>query len=124
MRLWLAVGAGGFIGAVMRFGISKGCVLLFGARFPWGTLVANALGAFAIGFLAASFAGRMSAAPWVRTLILTGLLGALTTFSSFSLETLNLVQDGETVRSALNIVANVSMSLFLVWIGYHLGEIV
>lgn len=120
--IWVAVAVGGGVGALMRFAISRWAAGAIGTGFPWGTLVVNALGAFLIGFLFAWFAQRLlGIAPATRALVLTGVLGALTTFSTFSLETLELVQGGELVRAGLNVFANLALSLLLVWGGYLLG---
>lgn len=121
MKIWLAVALGGAIGALLRFAVSRGAVGIFGAGFPWGTLIVNAVGAFAIGFLAAWFASRLAVGPALRALVLTGTLGALTTFSTFSLETLQLTQTAAFGKAAASIVANLCMSLVLVWLGYELG---
>lgn len=121
MKIWLAVALGGAIGAVLRFAISRGAANALGTGFPWGTLIVNALGAFVIGFLAAWFLERFAIGPAFRALVLTGVLGALTTFSTFSLETLQLAQTGAFGRVGLNIVANLGLSLVLVWVGYGLG---
>ncbi|MGH8126792.1 MAG: fluoride efflux transporter CrcB [Gammaproteobacteria bacterium] len=119
--IWLAVAIGGSIGAVLRFAISRGAAEWFGTGFPWGTLIVNALGAFAIGFLFAWFSSRLFISPSLRAMILTGMLGALTTFSTFSLETLELLHGGEMMRAGLNVVANLGLALLLVWGGYALG---
>lgn len=121
LRLWLSVGAGGFMGATLRFAVSRASVAWFGAEFPWGTLIVNASGAFIIGLLSAAFMTRFSVGPAVRGLILTGILGGLTTFSSFTLETLNLVQNGGAIRGLLNVMANLLIGLTVVWLGYNLG---
>ncbi len=121
MKIWLAVAIGGALGAVLRFAVSRGAASAFGTGFPWGTLIVNAAGAFAIGFLAAWFASRFAIAPALRALVLTGVLGALTTFSTFSLETLELAQTAVFGRMTANIVANLGLSLALVWTGYALG---
>lgn len=121
MKIWLAVAAGGALGAVARFAVSRGAAAWFGTEFPWGTLIVNAAGAFAIGFLAAWFTHRLEAGPAVRALVLTGVLGALTTFSTFSFETLQLAEAGEGGKVAANILLNLGLSLALVWIGYGLG---
>jgi CrcB protein len=121
MKIWLAVALGGAIGAVLRFAVSRGAANAFGTGFPWGTLIVNMIGAFSIGFLTAWFMSRFSVSPALRALVLTGVLGALTTFSTFSLETLELAQTGAMGRAGLSIVANVGLSLVLVWVGYGLG---
>lgn len=121
MKIWLAVGAGGAVGAMLRFAVSRSAAGTLGTTFPWGTLLVNAIGAFAVGLLAAWFSLRLAAGPAIRALLLTGLLGALTTFSSFSLETLELAHAGAFARAGANVLANVGASLFLVWVGYALG---
>lgn len=121
MGMWIAVAVGGALGALLRFAVSRGAARLFGTAFPWGTLLVNAAGAFAIGFLVAWFSLRLSVSPAARALVLTGLLGALTTFSTFSVETLALAQSGAVARAGINIVVNVGASLVLVWLGYLLG---
>lgn len=119
--MWIAVAVGGAFGALLRFAVSRGAVRLFGTGFPWGTLIVNAAGAFAVGFLVAWFSLRLSVNPAARALVLTGMLGALTTFSTFSVETLALAQSGAVAAAGVNIVANVAASLVLVWLGYLLG---
>lgn len=121
MGMWIAVAVGGALGALLRFAVSRGAAGLFGTAFPWGTLIVNAAGAFAIGFLFAWFSLRLSVSPALRALALTGLLGALTTFSTFSVETLALAQSGALARAGANVAANVGASLILVWLGYALG---
>ncbi len=121
MRMWVAVAVGGAVGALIRFAVSRGAVHAFGTFFPWGTLIVNASGAFFIGLLMAWFSLRLSVSPPVRALVLTGVLGALTTFSTFSLETLELAQSGAFVRAGFNVLLNVCASLVLVWAGYVVG---
>ncbi|MGH8226264.1 MAG: fluoride efflux transporter CrcB [Gammaproteobacteria bacterium] len=123
MKLWLSVGIGGFVGAILRFAVSRGAVALLGARFPWGTLIVNAGGAFLVGFLAALFLTRIDVGPSLRALLLTGILGGLTTFSTFTIETLNLVQGGAAAAGLANIALNVGTGLLLVWLGYNLGTL-
>ncbi len=122
IMIWVAVAVGGGLGALLRFGISRWAAHAIGTGFPWGTLFVNALGAFLIGFLFAWFSQRLlGIGPAARALVLTGVLGALTTFSTFSLETLELLQGGELARAGINVAANLALSLLLVWIGYVLG---
>lgn len=121
MKIWLAVAAGGAMGAVLRFAVSRGAASAFGTGLPWGTLIVNAAGALAIGFLTAWFTVRFAASPALRALVLTGVLGALTTFSTFSLETLELAHAGEFGRAGLNVFANLAAGIVLVWVGYTLG---
>jgi len=103
----LAVGAGGFVGAVLRFLIATFVQKQSGLLFPVGTLSVNVLGSFIIGFLALYFENVV--APHQKALLVTGLLGALTTFSTFSLESVTMLQEGLWSRALLNIGLNVTL---------------
>jgi len=100
----LAVGAGGFLGAISRFLLSTGIQRLTGAAFPWGTLSVNVLGSFLIGFLFLYFEQTIS--PTQKALLITGFLGALTTFSTFSLETVLMLQNGLFLKAFTNVALN------------------
>ena len=102
--LILSVGAGGFVGAVLRFLISGWVQKATGAFFPVGTLAVNVLGSFIIGFLALYFEHVI--APHQKALLVTGMLGALTTFSTFSLETVTMLQSGLWSRAVANVTLN------------------
>jgi CrcB protein len=116
--LWVALGSA--IGGAARYGCAGLAARWLGAGFPWGTFIVNVSGSLLIGFLAALMApdGRLLAAPDVRTFLLIGILGGFTTFSSFSLETLNLVRDGEWLFAVTNVVLSVVLCLVAVWLGY------
>lgn len=118
---WIAVG--GALGSMARFACSNLAVAWFGPSFPWGTLGINVLGSFVIGFFAALTGpdGRLLVSGDTRQFVMVGLCGGYTTFSSFSLQTLNLAQDGEFVRAGLNIVGSVVLCLVSVWLGYIAG---
>jgi CrcB protein len=105
----LAVAFGGALGATARFLISTGVHRIAGAAFPYGTLTVNILGSLLIGFLFSYF--EQSIAPVQKALFVTGMLGALTTFSTFSLETLLILQDGLYFKALLNILLNVTLCL-------------
>ncbi len=107
--LILAVGAGGFIGAILRFSGSYYIGKLLGASFPYGTLGVNILGSFIIGFLALYF--EQTIAPNMKALMVTGMLGALTTFSTFSLETVLILQQSLYLKAFLNITLNIILTL-------------
>jgi len=109
LMLLLYIGAGGFFGAISRFLIAANVQKLYGGFFPLGTLSVNVLGSFIIGFAAMFFA--QTVAPEYKAFVITGFLGALTTFSTFSLENVNLLQDGEFTRFGLNIFLNVTLSI-------------
>jgi CrcB protein len=113
----LAIAGGGALGAVARFGVSTGVYRWLGRDFPWGTLAVNVLGSFAMGLLFVLLLERALLPPEVRATVLIGFLGAFTTFSTFSLETLALVEQGEPARALLNIAASVLLCLLACWGG-------
>jgi CrcB protein len=97
----------------------------FGETFPWGTLIINVTGSLVIGFFAALTGpdGRVFASSTVRQFVMIGICGGYTTFSSFSLQTLNLVNDGEWFRAGANIVLSVLLCLIAVWGGVILANV-
>lgn len=117
-----AVGMGGFLGAVGRYWIS-GLAQKFSDRFPLGTLSVNVLGSFILGLLATLFLEKMIVNQEVRLFVLVGLLGAFTTYSTFSLETLNLMRSGEWMFAGFNILANVVGTLLAVWAGVGIAKL-
>ncbi len=116
--LLLAVGTGGFIGAILRFLISGWVQRLFPTLFPVGTLSVNILGSFIIGFMALYFESVV--APHQKALVITGMLGALTTFSTFSLETLTMLQGGLWGRVTMNVTLNVVLCITATMLGMML----
>jgi CrcB protein len=116
--LWIALG--GALGSMARFGCSSLIASWFGQTFPLGTLAINVLGSFVIGFFATLTGpdGRMLVSGDFRQFVMVGICGGYTTFSSFSLQTLTLAQDGEIFRAGLNITASVVLCLLSVWLGY------
>ncbi len=111
------IAAGGAIGALMRFWMSLGVHALLGRGFPYGTLSVNVLGSLIIGVLYVLIMERTQMSPEWRALLITGFLGAFTTFSAFSIETLNLLEAGEILKAALNIVLSVVLCLSACWLG-------
>ncbi|WP_456403329.1 fluoride efflux transporter CrcB [Hydrogenimonas sp.] len=109
LSLLLAIGAGGFIGAVLRFLVSGWVQRLSPSLFPVGTLSVNIVGSFIIGFAVLYFENVI--APHQKALVITGILGALTTFSTFSLETVTMLQGGLWGRAAANVVLNASLCI-------------
>ena len=119
MNNLILVALGGSIGAVFRYLISIFMIQVFGSSFPFGTLLVNVLGSFLMGVIYAL--GQMShISPELKALIGIGLLGALTTFSTFSNETLLLLQEGDWLKATLNVVLNLSLCLFMVYLGQQL----
>ena len=119
--LWVAIGSA--LGGVARYGCSGLVARLAGETFPWGTLVVDVLGSLAIGLVATLSApeGRWLLSMEARQFLMVGVFGGFTTFSSFSLQTLNLVQDGEWLYSGAYVVGSVLFCLLGVWAGHALG---
>ena len=118
-EIWIVLGSA--LGGMARYALSGFVARRFGETFPWGTLIVNVSGCFVIGAFAALIA---PAGPWpgsftVRTLVLIGLCGGYTTFSSFSLQTLSLAREGEWRRALGNIVASVTLCYVAAWLGYR-----
>ena len=113
----LAIAGGGAGGAVALFLVSTGVYRLLGRDFPWGTLAVNAIGSFVMGLLFVLLLERSLMAPEYRAAILVGFLGSFTTFSTFSLETLTLVEQGEASRAMLNVAISVMLCLVACWAG-------
>jgi CrcB protein len=120
---YIWVGLGGALGTVARFWASGFVARHFGETFPWGTIIVNVTGSFAIGVFAAltSPDGRWLISPTFRQFFALGVCGGYTTFSSFSLQTLSLARDGEWLDAAANILLSVVLCLLGVWLGYILG---
>ena len=119
--IWVAVG--GAIGTFGRYWLSGVVARAVGETFPWGTIIVNISGSFVIGFFATLTGpdGRIFAPTDVRQFVMIGLCGGYTTFSSFSLQTLNLMNDGEWLYAGANIVLSVVACLIAVWIGHVLA---
>jgi CrcB protein len=119
--LWIAIGSA--LGGVGRYWFSGLIAERFGETFPWGTILVNVSGSFVIGFFATLTApdGRLLVGSTARQFVMVGLCGGYTTFSSFSLQTLNLVRDGEWLRAGGNIVLSVVLCLAAVWVGHVLA---
>lgn len=121
MLLYTYVALGGALGSILRFGLNRWLTTLFGSALPWGTILINIAGSCLIGALAATFQGAGSSTPnEVRQFLLAGLCGGFTTFSSFSLQTLDLVQAGELERAALNVGLSVALGLTAAALGFLL----
>ncbi|WP_163328628.1 fluoride efflux transporter CrcB [Desulfurobacterium thermolithotrophum] len=120
--IFLYVGIGGFLGAISRFLISGFVQKFFGISFPVGTLAVNVLGSFLIGFLAMLFENII--APEWKAVFITGFLGALTTFSTFSYETVILIQEGLYQKAFLNVFLNVILCLVATISGMTLFKLI
>ena len=122
MKTILFIAGGGAIGAVMRYGASLGVYSLFGRGFPYGTLFVNVTGSLLMGVLSIVLLERFNVGPEWRAAILVGLLGSFTTFSTFSLETLNLLEQGDMMRAMANIAFSIIVCLAAVWVGVSIGR--
>jgi CrcB protein len=110
MNTLLAVGVGGAVGSVLRYAMTIAIQRVTGPGFPWGTVVVNVLGSFAIGLLYVWLVERGENAA-LRALLMVGLLGGFTTFSSFSLETVTLMMQASYGRAALNVLLSVGLCI-------------
>lgn len=114
------IALGGALGACSRYLISELCIVLLGRGFPYGTLTVNVVGSFIMGLLIALFETEVLATdPW-RQIIGLGFLGALTTFSTFSMDNVLLFQQGDYWKAGLNIILNVTLSVSAAMAGFHL----
>ena len=122
MKALVLIAIGGAFGAVFRYGASLSVYALLGRGFPYGTLFVNVTGSLLMGVLSVLFLERYSIDPEWRAAILVGLLGSFTTFSTFSIETLALLEQGDISRASLNIVLSVVVCLLAVWAGVIIGR--
>ena len=118
MQNVLLIALGGSLGAVARYGLATWIHGQTGTSFPWGTLIINLTGSFAIGFLAELFETSLASAEW-RSFLTIGFLGAYTTFSTFSLESFHLLRGGEIRLAAANILLSVVVGLIAVVLGIY-----
>jgi CrcB protein len=124
MNLLLAA-VGGAIGSAARYWVALAVLRLTGAGFPWGTVLINIVGSFIIGWFAvfSTQTGRFAAPDNVRAFVMAGLCGGFTTFSAFSLQTVELLRAGETFRALANIGASVALCLLATALGIRMGQL-
>lgn len=123
MNQIMVIALGGAFGAVFRFLISSGVYQWLGRGFPYGTLTVNIIGSLLIGLMTeALLLQRVVLSTEYRSAILIGLFGSLTTFSTFSLDTLHLIEQGQLSKASINIVASVFICLLAVWVGMAVGK--
>jgi fluoride exporter len=121
---WLAVAIGGALGSLARFWLGAATAALTGPRFPWGTLLINIIGSFIIGLVAALtlIPGRIGMHPDMRIFLMVGVCGGFTTFSAFSLQTLEMLQTGDLWPAVGYIGGSVVLCLIAVWGGWAIGR--
>jgi CrcB protein len=119
LPFYILLALGGALGTLARYWVSGVVANAVGQTFPWGTILVNVTGSFVIGFFATLTGpdGRLLVGGSTRQFVMIGLCGGYTTFSSFSLQTLNLMNDGEWLYAGGNIAASVGLCLVSVWLG-------
>ncbi len=120
--LW--VGIGGFLGAIVRYLLGGWVAARWGALFPWGTFVINVSGSFILGFFLAFAQDRPWVHPSARLMFAVGFVGAYTTFSTYTYESIRLIMDGQFALAAFNILGSVVVGLMAVFAGVALGSAV
>jgi len=122
LKALIFIAIGGAAGAVLRYGASLSVYSLLGKGFPYGTLFVNVSGSLLMGLLSVIMLERFNIGPEWRAAVLVGVLGSFTTFSTFSIETLNLLEQGDVMRAMTNIVLSVLVCLAAVWFGVLIGR--
>ena len=120
IKLYFFISIGGATGACLRYFISDSMIKLLGKGFPFGTLTVNILGSLMMGILYGLIEKEIIAISPAKSLIGIGFLGALTTFSTFSLDTLLLMQQGQWLKMGLNVTLNLVCCIFVAWLGIQL----
>lgn len=118
----LLVAIGGAFGSVCRYLTGLLMTRLLGTAFPWGTITVNIVGSFAIGLLTELVARRFNASMEMRLLLVVGILGGFTTFSSFSLDTVALIEKGAVATAVIYVFASVAISLAATFAGFAVGR--
>ena len=118
----ILIGVAGFVGTLLRYWIAGFVTRQSGETFPWGTLAVNIVGCLIAGAVFHLAEERSLFDPTTRTVIMIGLLGGFTTFSSYGLQTFTLLKDGAIGLATLNLVASNVLGLFMVWLGYGLAK--
>lgn len=118
----LAIGIGGAIGSLLRFWMSAWVHTFAGRSFPYGTLTVNVLGCLVMGVLFVLFTERFSDNTVLRAGVLIGVLGGFTTFSSFSIETFNLIEQGAPLRALANMALSLALCVSGTWLGVIVGR--
>lgn len=121
---WILLILGGSLGTLARYGLAGFVYQIFGSRFPYGTLVVNLLGCFLIGLLVAISDDKFFLSPGLRLFLMVGFCGAFTTFSTFILETGNLLKDGEIFYALGNVILSVVVGFLIFRLGVFIGNLI
>ena len=116
------IAIGGAIGSILRYLVQMQCVIWFGTKFPYGTMAVNVIGSLLIGFLSITFLEKILVSAEMRFAVIVGLLGSFTTFSTFSLETLSLIQQGSYMNAASNAILSVVLCVLACFLGVILAK--
>jgi len=122
MMKTILIGLAGLIGTLLRYWLSGLVARQYGETFPWGTMAVNLSGCFVAGVIFYAFEERFLVNPTLRTVLMIGLLGGFTTFSSYGLQTFTLLRDGELGLATLNIGVSNLLGFIMVWFGYVLAR--
>ena len=122
--IWILVALGGGVGSALRYGVGRLSVHYLGPTSVWGTFLVNVTGSFALGFFIALALERLAVPAQVRALVAVGFLGGYTTFSTLSLESVQLLESGETLRAVGNLLGNLALGLLAAYLGLLLGRAV
>lgn len=122
MSKTILIGIAGLTGTLLRYWLSGLVARRYGETFPWGTMVVNIIGCLIAGAIFNLTEERFLISPTLRTVILIGLLGGFTTFSSYGLQTFTLLKDSQLAMATLNIVVSNALGLLMVWLGYSLAK--
>jgi len=123
MQKTIMIALAGLVGTLLRYWLAGFVARQYGETFPWGTMAVNLLGCLVTGAVFFLAEERFQISPTVRTVILIGLLGGFTTFSSYGLQTFTLLRDGEFGLAILNVAMSNVLGLSMVWLGYVLGRV-
>jgi CrcB protein len=122
VRTIVAIGIAGALGALARYGVDGAVSRRLPTSFPWGTLVVNVTGALVLGFLLTLMTEQLTTAPWIRSALTIGFLGAYTTYSTLSYESYRLLEDGAVGLAAANVLGSAAAGLIAVYLGVVAGR--